>query len=202
MTSIVVVGEGALCCSLGESLVAQCLPGWTLPLAAIDTRGVIKLRASLLRYHGQLVHLYLVLCVADTDRACAVEMRSKWLPDGTHRNFLLRLAVCEADAWVLADRAGFAKAFGVSRASVPRDPEALADAKREVLRLAVRSSRRVIRDEVPAVGEATRPGFGYRQHLCAFVRKTWNAANAAQHSPSLARAVMALKRLGKPRIDG
>ena len=202
MTSIVVVGEDALCCSLGESLVAQCLPGWTLPLAPIDTRGVTKLRANLFRYHGQLVHLYPVLCVADTDRACAVEMRAKWLPDGIHQSFLLRLAVCEADSWVLADRAGFAKAFGVSMAAVPRKPEALADAKREVLRLAVRSSRRVIRDEVPAVGEATRPGSGYNQHLCAFVRETWNAANAAQHAPSLARAIKALKRLGNPQIDG
>jgi len=129
-------------------------------------------------------------------------MRAKWLPDGIHQSFLLRLAVCEADSWVLADRAGFAKAFGVSMAAVPRKPEALADAKREVLRLAVRSSRRVIRDEVPAVGEATRPGSGYNQHLCAFVRETWNAANAAQHAPSLARAIKALKRLGNPQIDG
>ena len=43
MTQILVVGEDALCCALGERLVAACLPGWKLAQTSIDTKGVTKL---------------------------------------------------------------------------------------------------------------------------------------------------------------
>ena len=195
MSSIVVVGEDELCCALGEQLVAQCLPGWTLAHQPINTQGVTKLQSALPRYHGALAKIQPVLCIADTDHCCAKELRESWLPAVVHSNFILRLAVSEADAWVIADRLAFAKAFGVSAALVPRDPETLIDAKREVLRLAARSSKRVIREEVIAQYDATKPGSGYNVHLCSFVRIRWNVANAAVHSPSLVRAVRALERL-------
>ena len=195
MSSIVVVGEDVLCCALGEQLVAQCLPGWSLPFQPINTQGVTKLKAALPRYHGGLAQVQPVLCIADTDHGCPKELRQNWLPAVVHPNFILRLAVREVDAWVIADRTAFAKAFGVSAALMPRDPEALADAKREVLRLAARSSKRVIREEVIAQYDATKPGSGYNLHLCSFVRSRWNVASAAENSPSLVRAVRALERL-------
>jgi len=195
MSSIVVVGEDALCCALGEQLVAQCLPGWSLAFQPINTHGVTKLRSALPRYHDALARVQPVLCVADTDHECPKALRQSWLPPVANPNFILRLAVSEADVWAIADRAGFAKAFGVSAALMPRDPETLLDAKREVLKLAARSSKRVIREEVIAQYDATKPGSGYNLHLCSFVKSDWRAASAAEHSPSLARATLALARL-------
>lgn len=194
MTSIVVVGEDELCCSLGSRIVGHCLPGWRLPLAPIDTKGVTKLRANLERYQS-LARMHHVLCIADTDGHCVSEMLRLWQPDGTQERLTLRFAVNEADAWAIADRTGFAHAFGVSPAIVPRDPDEVRDVKREVLTMAARSKKRVIRDEVPSQRDPTKPGSGYNAHLCGFVRGVWRVDAAAAVSASLARAVRAVSRL-------
>lgn len=195
MSSLVLVGEDALCCALGERLVQQALPDWTLAFAPINVRGVNKLRTALPRYIQQAIHVQPVLCIADTDGACPVTLCKHWLPQAAPPQFLLRLAVSESEAWAMADRSAFASAFGVSVASVPRDPENLADAKREVLQLAARSSKRRVRAEVPSLQDATKPGTGYNDHLCNFVKQGWRAAVAREQSDSLHRAMLALERL-------
>lgn len=195
MSSLVLVGEDDLCCALGERLIEQALPGWTLAVEPINKRGVTKLKADLPRYMQQALHVRPVLCVADTDGGCAVTLRRQWLPAATPQNFLLRLAVTESEAWAMADRSAFASALGVSVASVPRNPETLPDAKREVLRLAARSSKRRVREEMLSLQDLSKPGTGYNKHLCAFVRQGWRAAVARDASESLNRALLALERL-------
>lgn len=194
MSSLVLVGEDDLCCALGERLIEQTLPGWALAVEPINKRGVSKLKADLPRYIQQALHVRPVLCVADTDGACPVTLCQEWLPKIIPQRFLLRLAVTEAEAWVMADRSAFASALGVSVASVPRDPEALLDAKREVLRLAARSSKRRVKEEMLSLQDINKPGTGYNKHLCAFVRDTWRAAAARETSKSLNRALLALER--------
>lgn len=195
MSSLVLVGEDDLCCALGERLIEQTLPDWTLAIAPINKRGVSKLKADLPRYMQQALHVRPVLCVADTDGACPVTLCQEWLPRTAPQDLLLRLAVTESEAWVMADRSAFASALGVSVASVPRDPEALPDAKREVLRLAARSSKRRVKEEMLSLQDITKPGTGYNKHLCALVRQGWRATVARQASESLHRAMLALERL-------
>lgn len=195
MREILVVGEDELCGALGARLVEYALPGWRLPLEPIVSGGVTKLRAALPRYRDQLAAHQPVLCIADTDGTCANEMLQAWLPRGPVQNFLLRLAVNEAEVWVMADRAGFAKIFGVSVATLSRDPERLADPKRELLALAGRSKVRTIREEVFRADDRSKPGSGYNLHLCRFVRSRWDPASAMENSDSLRRAVDALSRL-------
>lgn len=192
MRDILVVGEDALCCALGARLVAHCLPGWRVPLTPISTGGVTKLRAALPRYRDQMARHQPVLCIADTDGACALEMLGEWLPKGPVPQFLLRLVVTEAEVWVMADREGFARAFGVPVSIISRSPEGLADPKRELLKLAGRSTKRPIRDEVFRIDEPSKPGSGYNLHLCNFVETLWSPAEAIDHSSSLLRAANAL----------
>jgi hypothetical protein len=195
MRSLVLVGEDELCCALGERLIEQALPGWTLATAPINKRGVSKLKSDLPRYLEQALHVQPVLCVADTDGACPVTLRQEWLPQTIPQRFLLRLAITEAEAWVIADRSAFANALGVSVASVPRAPEELSDAKREVLRLAARSSKRRVKEEMLSLQDIHKPGSGYNRHLCTFVRQSWRASVARETSQSLNRALLALERL-------
>lgn len=195
MSSLVIVGEDELCCALGERLVEQTLPDWTLAIEPINKRGVSKLKADLPRYMQQALHLRPVLCVADTDGDCPVALCQEWLPQSAPPNFLLRLAVTESEAWVMADRSAFASALGVSVASVPLDPETLPDAKREVLRLAARSSKRRVKEEMLSLQDINKPGTGYNKHLCTFVRQGWRAAVAREASESLNRAILAIERL-------
>lgn len=197
MNRILVVGEDALCCALGERLVESCLPGWMLVAAPVDKAGITKLIPDLPRYakysqSGQAA----VLCIADTDRACAKQLAEQWRPKHAPQEFLLRLAVTEAESWLLADRVSFANYFDVPLNRIPVIPDEVADPTRLVLELAAKSKKKTIRNEVVRDKSATKAGAGYNLHLGAFVRDAWGIHNAASISPSLARAVGRLQTLG------
>lgn len=193
---VLVVGEDALCCALGERLVESCLPRWALSQPSIHTGGVTRLVKALPRYVEQAKQVQPVLCIADTDRRCALELLDGWLPRGGHPSLMLRLAVTESESWVLADRDAFANALQVSIKQVPRSPDSEIDPKRVVLTLASRSRRRQIREEVVSPLDPNKPGNGYNLHLCAFVGDRWDPNRAAVNSPSLQRAVRRLREFG------
>jgi len=195
MSRILIVGEDSLCCALGERLVASCLPGWRLAGPSIDTRGVTKLWPALPRYAQQAGRVQPVLCIADTDGQCAVDLLTRWLPTPAEKRMLLRLAVTEAESWVLADRDGAAQALAIPLNRLPHRPDDEPDPKRLLLTLAARSKKREIRDEVVSSEDRNKPGSGYNFHLSAFVRSSWDARRAAQISPSLARAMKRIEDL-------
>lgn len=194
---MLVVGEDDLSCALGQQLLAQVLPDWTLSRAPINTRGITKLTPELPRYMEQSRFVQPVLCIADTDNACPVQWLQERLPRGAPEGFFLRLAVPESESWVLADRQGTSEFFKVSAAQVHADPEQLLDPKREMLRLAKRSKVRQIRDEMVSTIDITKPGSGYNVHLSAFVRDAWQARRASERSSSLHRAIRRLSEFGE-----
>lgn len=196
MNRILVVGEDALCCALGARLVAACLPQWTLAREPINTRGVTKLVPEIPRYAQQAKHVQPVLCIADTDGQCAVDWLHRWLPPTANERLLMRLAVTEAESWLIADRAGLAEAWSVPLAKLPQQPDGEVDPKQVVLSLAARSKKPAIKEEVVSRFDRNKPGSGYNSHLTAFVNSTWDVRRALQVSPSLARAVRRLEALG------
>ncbi|MDH0897681.1 MULTISPECIES: hypothetical protein [unclassified Pseudomonas] len=193
MSQMYVIGEDALSCALGTRLVTA-LMGWSLAQPAVNTKGGTYLIKAMPRYTG-LAHIHPVLCLMDTDRGCAVELRQKWLPATAPSNFLLRLAVTESESWMMADREALAAFFDVAVRLIPDNPDEEADAKRTVLNLARRSRHRRIRQEVVSPLDASKPGTGYNVHLCEFINLHWHPQQAAQCSPSLARAIQRLTEL-------
>lgn len=188
MKRILVVGEDALCCALGERLVTQALPEWRLAAPSKDSRGITRLVPDLPRFIEQAEQAWPVLCIADSDGHCVKELLAQWLPRGVPKGFVFRMAVAEAESWLLADRHGFAKVFGVPLNKLPHTTDGLDDPKRTLLHLVARSSKRQLRDEVVSRRDPTRRGAGYNLHLSAFVRARWDASRARACSPSLARA--------------
>lgn len=193
MKQLLVVGEDALCGALGAKLVQECMRGWTLTQPPIDCKGVSKLVIALPRYCEQAAHVRPVVCVADSDDDCPVALLAKWTPHGVPERMLLRLAVTEAESWLLADHEGFAAAFGIPATALPRQPDEEPDPKSVVLKMAKRSRVRVIREEVVSQNDRNRRGSGYNQHLREFVERSWSARRAAARSPSLHRAVARLE---------
>lgn len=64
--------------------------------------------------------------LADLDREpCPPGLIARRLPRGRHQNLIFRLAVREVEAWLLADRAGFARFVGVRVQAAPANPEGL-----------------------------------------------------------------------------
>jgi hypothetical protein len=193
---ILVVGEDELCCVLGSRLVAACLPEWRLAQEPINKRGVTKLAAAIPRYVEYARHVHPVLCIADTDGVCPATMSAAWQSGAKSDALLLRLAVTEAESWVLADADTLAKALAISPSIVPREPDGLRDAKAAVVALARRSAKRSVRDDFTSPFDRAKPGSGYVTAMCEVVRTQWRAAVAADRSPSLRRAMQRLVELG------
>ncbi len=196
MTRIRVVGEDLLCCALGERLVAAGLPRWDLAGESINTHGVTKLVTALPRYMQLAANVQAVLCIADSDHACVKTLREQWLPSAPPRRFLLRIAVSEAESWVLADREATAAFFGVAAKHVPDRPEEVPDAKRTVLQLARLSKNRQLREEMVSALDIHKAGSGYNLHLCRLVSTVWQPQRAAGRSDSLRRALTRVADLG------
>lgn len=193
MRHLRIVGEDELCCSLGARLVGEAMPGWQVHGQPHSTGGVTKLLPALSRYADQARHVRPVLCIADTDKRCPVHLIADHLPPDSPPGFFLRLAVPEAECWVLADRTAVATYFQISPQAIPGDPEQLADAKQEVLRLAKKSKVRRVREEMVAGTNPLKQGSGYNLHLRTLVSTEWSAGRAAGNSPSLQRTITRLR---------
>ncbi|SHJ43030.1 hypothetical protein SAMN02745244_02486 [Tessaracoccus bendigoensis DSM 12906] len=131
----------------------------------------------------------------DSDGQCPVELKQKLLPAarGSSPRFTLRIAHTMTEAWLLADRRGFASYFGVREEKVPIDPEALNHAKRALLLLCAQSAPRAVRRDVVTADGLTGPL--YVSRLNDFATNHWDVARAAENSPSLARAIAAIRLL-------
>ncbi len=195
MKSILIIGEDALCCQLAQRLVTCYLPDWSLAGPPIDKRGITKLLPHLNRFAEQARYVQPVFCLSDTDGRCALEMLHNHMPAQAPQEFLWRLAVVEAESWVLADRNAFAEFFRVPMNRIPQQSDAISDPKRLILDLMRQSKERRYREEMVSQHDPTKTGTGYNQHLCSFIRDNWRPEAAKEGSGSLRRAIAALLRL-------
>jgi hypothetical protein len=137
---------------------------------------------------------FLLLTDLDTS-PCPPDLLNDWLgattkPDG----LLLRIAVREVEAWVLADRPQFARWLGVAENIVPVAPEACLDPKADLLKLAAKSKYRDLREGLlPKKDGASKVGLEYNDLLCDFVIEQWRIQEASQIAPSLERAIRRLR---------
>lgn len=194
--AVTLVGEDALCCQLGTRLLAHALPAWRIAPAPIDKGGITRLVPDLPRYARAARHGAPVLCVADSDRECPVTLIERWLASTErHERMVLRLAVTEAESWVLADHVGMHEHFKTPLQRLPDAPDELDDPKALLLRLLHRHAPAALRREMVAADRAGQPrrASGYAAHLSDFAARVWQPARAAARSPSLRRA---LARLG------
>jgi len=193
MSSIFVIGEDTLSCALGERLAIDTMH-WEVLQHAINCRGVTNLKKALPRYM-RLAHRFPVLCLADTDGKCPVKLLRAWLPKQQPENFILRLAVTESESWILADRDALAEFLKINVSHIPICSDDIPDPKRSMVSLARRSRHRHIRQEMVSSHDPEKPGSGYNQHLCSFVRNHWRPFIAAEQSPSLSKAIRKLSAM-------
>jgi len=131
---------------------------------------------------------WLILRDLDRDAGCAPELITR-LVSGVDAA-PLRIAVHSVEAWLLADREAAARWLRVQRSAVPRQVEAVPDAKGALVDLARQSSNRDIRaDIVPEQGSTARHGKGYVDQVRAFCSGAWRPDVAARNCDSLRRCI-------------
>lgn len=103
-------------------------------------------------------------------------------PSGT----LVRLAVNEIEAWLLASRPELAAFLRVPVSRVPLNSDDVVDPKQTFVNLARASrSSRLKQMIVPKEGTSASVGIGYVDAVAEFVESSWNLASASGVSPSL-----------------
>lgn len=141
----------------------------------------------------QMSRIYPVLVVTDLDRKpCAPKLIEEWtqgkaLPEG----LMLRVAVREVEAWLMADRQAFGALVG---ANIDFCTETVLDPKEKLLALASRAARDVRDDLVASKGALASQGIGYNKRLSEFVLLSWCPNRAAENSESLRRAIGKIKK--------
>lgn len=167
-------------------------------LRPLVERGVDNIRRSLPKYRNASRALAHIVVVDLDDEPCAPALRAQWGLTTLPAQMLFRVAVREVEAWILADRTGFANFASILPSKVSQTPETLSDPKQTLINL-VRSSRnrQLSREIVPKQGTSMSKGPLYNERLGKFVRDDWDVAAAMQAAPSLQRTVNRLQHFLK-----
>ncbi len=122
--------------------------------------------------------------------ACPPALINEWLISPKHHNLLIRVAVRESEAWVLADRKSFARFLGIRVELLPENVEDIANPKEELIRLARCLRSRYLRDDLcPPPNSTRKVGPNYNARLAIFVQQHWDANAARERSNSLSRTI-------------
>jgi hypothetical protein len=138
--------------------------------------GNAHIRRSMMNY-VDLASRETVVVLTDLDNIeCAPSLRRTWfdeahIGDNTPRRLVFCIAVREIEAWLLADRVGFAEFLGIDPNVIARDLEAgLRDPKRHLVQLVRRCKKKSIRDDiVPERRNNAKVGLGYNDRLICYV---------------------------------
>ena len=185
--------EDALSQAVAARLVEQYAEGAQI-LRTVGLMGKDDLRKRLPSLNAIASYEGPALALTDLDspERCPAELVASWTQNIRRSpNLVVRVAVLEVEAWIIADRVNFARWLGISESVMPRAPEEVDDPKRALVQLARRSRNRTLRDGlVRDLGNGLlRPGPDYNPELRDFVNRRWDPEAARLAAPSLSRAI-------------
>ena len=136
---------------------------------------------------------YLVLTDLDREE-CPPILIEKWVNFDKHPKLIFRIAVREAESWLIADRKNFASYLGISAAKIKGYPEEIANPKEYLVNLARSSRIRRIREDIVPEGTA-HVGRNYNSTLIDFIRNRWDIEAARKYSESLSGLIKSISNL-------
>ena len=195
---LAVVAEDKLTQAVLHKCIAEYLPSFQICRSEVKNgRGNVQRE---LAAYAKLANTIPVLVGVDLDSdECAPLLLAQWnafqLLSST---FLLRIAVREIEAWVLADRKRIVQFVGGESDDISKAPDSLDDPKRYFLDFARRvATEDLKRDLIPQNYDKKYPRIGpaYNIQMCDFVERRWRPHVAIKRSGSLARAIRQISEL-------
>ena len=194
---LAIFAEDKLTEAVLQKCVAEYLPDHTVIRSDVACgRGNVK--KSLAAYANLASSMPVIIGVDLDHDPCPPQLLSDWDVAGfNNANLIVRVAVREVEAWVLADKKRFANFVGGTSDHIPSSPDEIEDPKRLLLEFArATASDDLKRDLIPInFGQYPRIGPAYNLRMCKFVRDRWRPHVAGGRSASLARAIRALESL-------
>ena len=198
MTFVYFAVEGDVDVPVAERLIQHV---GLIPHRAIVAGGAPRLDERIPGVTRSAAHMnWLILRDLDREQ-CAPRLVRRLFSGGVPPRASLRIPVRSMESWMLADTAGFSEVFSVNRNRLPSRPDELGNAKLHFVNVCRSSRRSEIRNAMPPrTGSGRAVGPEYVSRVSAFARHHWSPEQAAERSPSLARAIRALERLADEGI--
>lgn len=139
-----------------------------------------------------------VLLLTDLDQSsCPTELIKDWISFQMHPRFLMRVAVREIEAWLLAHESALRKFLKVRGSAGFRNPELLPDPKASLLSLAASSPTRRLREALTRTNSDgnLRQGPAYNTTLAEFLNTLPCMTRTMKRCASFERMLRALDRL-------
>lgn len=190
-----------------ERVMSYCSPRFKVFKEMPARGGQIKSKIAELNKLA-LVKPVVLLTDLDTED-CAPMLKGKLL-NGMAQSpqFLLNIAIDEAEAWLMADREGFAKYFSIPMDSMPHATMQKMGGMKKVQemsfackssfdlthRLALLSTSSNVREQIAVRGTACK-GKEYNTAILPFIKESWDIDAAIQNSDSLHRMIKRLQLL-------
>jgi hypothetical protein len=139
------------------------------------------------------------LILTDLDKTeCAPSLIGDWLGHTKSDNLLFRIAVREVESWVMAHRKAFSSYFKVPEEIIPLKPDEIDNPKLQLMEIVKKSKIREYKEAIiPSSNSTATIGPNYNAVLGDFVANKWNAEKAVKYSPSLLRAVIAVRNFSQ-----
>jgi hypothetical protein len=169
--------------------------------ACYGKQGKDYLLQNLPRFHhaAQAMPYFVLLDLDDKDECAPILMKK--FPNVESGKLIIRIAVREMEAWLLADRENMAQFLGVPVNKIPFRPDDVLNPKQLIVNLARKSkkTRTIIQDMVPSAGSTSKVGKNYTGKIIEFIANHWDVKNAAQHSTSLQKAISAISKFTRQK---
>lgn len=142
---------------------------------------------------------FIILVDLDQDE-CAPSLIRDWFAEGKNRKLICRVAITEAECWLIADTKNFSKFFNIPLSKMRTDPEMLPDPKEYIFRMVENYSNTNLKKAIIPKTNA-KIGRGYNAELSKFIIQHWDPLTARNNSPSLGRAIDSIYRFISTAIN-
>lgn len=203
---IYIVGEDQVTYAVLRKVISYCSSRFEIISELPARGGQIK---NKIPEFNKLAAVFPVILLMDLDAEfCAPVLMGKLIPEYKQAQFLVNIAVDEAEAWLMADREGFSDYFGILIEDMPVSYQTKQNGKNSVIEmkfscksswyltneLMKKSKKNGLIGQLTPKSGATK-GPEYNSAMIPFINNIWSVENACKHSDSLQRMVRRIKTL-------
>jgi hypothetical protein len=203
---IYTVGEDVVTCAIIKRILLHCSKDFEVISELPARGGQIKKQIN---EFNKLAETFPVVLLTDLDSStCAPQLLKDLIPTTKHRQFILNIAIDEGEAWLMADREGFAEFAGVEIEKIPKASLQKQGGRKGLLEMEfsyksswflthelLKNSKKLELVKQLTAKEGATKGPEYNTGILPFIEKKWDIDAACKNSDSLNRMVNRIKNL-------
>jgi len=209
---VYIVGEDPVTYAVIKKALFYCSFDFEI-IAELPARGG-QIKSKILEFN-KLSEIYPVVLLTDLDaHNCAPQMIER-LVETKNENFIFNIAVDEAEAWLMADRKGFATYFKIKIDDMPSVHQTKQGGRKALTEMnftykssmyltheLIKKSKNseYVQQLTPKKNAAKGPE--YNSCMLPFIQNAWNIDDARQNSDSLNRMILRIETLLEVKRNG